>query len=135
MERAGAWRADRRDGSRETEGRRLRGLPDQIVCDARGSARDTSGASLSAPLRTGPAGAVFSSAGSPIITDLIKMKSETGHVGGARKTDTNKGGSAGVKALSATCARHRCVLSDLNKVVRQRARVDEKEKSLDALNC
>lgn len=84
MESAGAWRADCRDGSRETEGQRPRGLPDQIVCEARGSARDTSGASLIAPLRMGPAGAVFSSAGSPIITDLIKMKSETGHVGAAR---------------------------------------------------
>lgn len=71
-----------RDGSRETEGQRPRGLPDQIVCEARGSARDTSGASRIAPLPMGPAGAVFSSAGSAIITDLIKMKSETGHVGG-----------------------------------------------------
>lgn len=70
-----------RDGSRETEGQRPRGLPDQIVCEARGSARDTSGASRIAPLPMGPAGAVFSSAGSTIITDLIKMKSETGHVG------------------------------------------------------
>lgn len=41
-----------------------RKLPDQIVCEARGSARGTFGASRIAPLSMGPAGAVFSSAGS-----------------------------------------------------------------------
>lgn len=43
---------------------RPRKLPDQIVCEARGSARGTLGASRIAPLSMGPAGAVFSSAGS-----------------------------------------------------------------------
>lgn len=43
---------------------RPRTLPDQIVCEARGSARGTFGASRIAPLSMGPAGAVFSSAGS-----------------------------------------------------------------------
>lgn len=43
---------------------RPRKLPDQIVCEARGSARGTFGASRIAPLSMGPAGAVFSSAGS-----------------------------------------------------------------------
>lgn len=53
-----------RGGSRETEGQRPRGLPDQIVCEARGSARGSRGAQRIAPLAMGPAGAVFSSAGS-----------------------------------------------------------------------
>lgn len=53
-----------RGGSRETEGQRPQGLPDQIVSEARGSARGTSGGSRIAPLSMGPAGAVFSSAGS-----------------------------------------------------------------------
>lgn len=43
---------------------RPRKLPDQIVCEDRGSARGTFGASRIAPLSMGPAGAVFSSAGS-----------------------------------------------------------------------
>lgn len=117
----GSRRVACRDGSRETEGQRLRGLPDQIVCEARGSARDTSGASLIAPLPMGPAGAVFSSAGSPIITDLIKMKSEMVHVGAARASPrgTRTLGRRYWKALSVMCA---CrwwthIPLDLNKVV------------------
>lgn len=60
----GSERVACRGGSRETEGQRPRGLPDPIVCEARGSARGTSGASRIAPLSMGPAGAVFSSADS-----------------------------------------------------------------------
>lgn len=51
-----------RGGSRETGGQRPQELRDQIVCEARGSAHGTFGASRIAPLSMGPAGAVFSSA-------------------------------------------------------------------------
>lgn len=60
----GTERVACRGGSRETEGQRTQELRDQIVCEARGSARGTSGASRIAPLSMGPAGAVFSFAGS-----------------------------------------------------------------------
>lgn len=60
----GTKRVACRSGSRETGGQRPRELPDQIVCEARGSARGTSGASRMAPPSMGLAGAVFSSAGS-----------------------------------------------------------------------
>lgn len=54
---------------RDRGGRRPQELRDQIVSEARGSARGTSGAlahraSLSLSPSTGPAGAVFSSTGS-----------------------------------------------------------------------
>lgn len=65
-----AWRAEvgparRKEGGDDGP---PRGLPDQIVCEARGSARGLRRLGLRSPsrlsLRMGPAGAVFSSAGS-----------------------------------------------------------------------
>lgn len=55
--------------SRETGGvwgerRQAQELRDQILCEAAGSARGTSGASRIMPPSMGPAGTVFSSAGS-----------------------------------------------------------------------
>lgn len=69
-------------GSRETEGQRPQELRDQIVCEARGSARGTFGASRLS--QWAPRELFSPPLARAIITDLIKMKSETGHVGGAR---------------------------------------------------
>lgn len=60
----GTERVAFRGRSRETEGQRPEELPDQIVCEACGSARGTSRASRMESLSMGPGGAVFSSTGS-----------------------------------------------------------------------
>lgn len=60
---------------------RPRKLPDQIVCEARGSARGTFGASRIS--QWAPRELFSPPLARAIITDLIKMKSETGHVGGS----------------------------------------------------
>lgn len=66
-----------------------RELRDQIVCEARGSARGAYGASC-ITLLNGPRGSSFLLGWRAIITDLIKMKSETGHVGSALQTEKRR---------------------------------------------
>lgn len=80
----GSERVACRGGSRETEGQRPQGLPDQIVCEARGSARGTSGPRASRLSQWAPRELFSPRLARAIITDLIKMKSETDHVGAVR---------------------------------------------------